>query len=143
MLAPWFDTSGAFSELDMFRRQMDSLFERAIGLDRVRTSGDVHVREEDGRHVLTMDLPGVSADELELNCTRGQLTLQVERKVDGPESARALHRERRSWRFSRTISLPDNIDVDNISAELKDGVLTLALPHRPETRPRRIAVSVS
>lgn len=143
MLSPWFDNGGLFAELEALRRQMDNVYERNFGDRGVRNNGGLQFRDEDGKYVLTFDIPGVSADAVELTCTRNQLTVQAERKVEAPENARTHHRERRSWRFSRTLNLPDNVDADNVSADVSNGVLTLTLPQRPEAKPRRIDVSAS
>lgn len=135
----WFDNRDLFAEMDAFRRQMDALFDAA---DDARGSGaggfDWH-REGD-RYELRFDVPGLRPEDVELSAKGGQLTLNAERKIEAPEGMKARHRERRSWRISRTMTLPEDADADQVTADLRDGVLVIGLPTRPEVQPRRIEV---
>ena len=91
--------------------------------------------------VITAELPGVQQDDLEITVHRDTVTLRGERQ-DQPEDAGAYHRrERGRGSFVRTFGLPFQVDPDKVDAQLRDGVLTLAL-HRPEhDKPKRIRVS--
>src|SRR3954467_2204179 len=91
--------------------------------------------------VITAELPGVKQDQLEITVHRDTVTLRSERH-DKPEDAGAYHRrERGRGSFGRTFGLPFQVDPDKVDAQLRDGVLTLAL-HRPEhDKPKRIRVS--
>jgi HSP20 family molecular chaperone IbpA len=95
----------------------------------------------DGEHewVLFGDLPGVTADNLELHFDNGQLTVHghVPSRYEG---SRYLMREYGVADFYRTFTLGDEVDFDNISAEMKDGVLTIRLPKSEAIKPRRIEV---
>ena len=91
--------------------------------------------------VVTAELAGVKADNLDITVHRDTVTLRGERQ-DEPGEAKAYHRlERGRGSFVRTIGLPYQVDPDKVSAQLKDGILTLTL-HRPEhDKPKRIRVS--
>ena len=91
--------------------------------------------------VITAELPGVQQDNLEITVHRDTVTLRGERQ-DQPEDAGAYHRrERGRGSFVRTFGLPFQVDPDKVDAQLRDGVLTLAL-HRPaHDMPKRIRVS--
>lgn len=142
MLTPWFDSDNLFAELDALRRQlrefggMPSMFDEELA-----PPGRPRIEEQDGATVLHMDMPGVAPEDLEVECAGHQLRIRAERKVEPPSGARVHHRERRAWRFDRTLNLPESIDTDKVDAALHHGVLTVTMPHRPETRPRRIAVT--
>lgn len=86
------------------------------------------------------DLPGVAIEGIDIRLEDGVLTLHghvAERKLEG---SRQLAREYEIGDFYRTFQIPEPIDVDQISAEARDGVLTLRLPKSQAARPRKIAV---
>ena len=94
----------------------------------------VHVRAE---------IPGVAEDALDLSVIGEELTIAGERASDRPEQARLLHGERRFGHFRRVLTLPAQVDADNVSAKLEHGVLSLTLPKAEAERPRRIPLHVS
>lgn len=95
---------------------------------------------EDGL-VLCADLPGVSAETLELQVQDNKLTLFGRVAPPVIEEAQPRHQEYQVGDFLRSFILSDGVDHDRITARLNNGVLTLTLPRIPETRPRRIEVS--
>ena len=136
MLSPWFGASSAFSEMDTMRREMSALLH---GLDYARvddsSSPDVRMVEDDEAWRVQLDVPGLSADDIEVTVQSNRLTL-----VAAPEGYKAHRRERRTWRFSRSFRLPARVDADRVLAEFSEGVLTVSLPKTPEVEPRQIAV---
>lgn len=85
------------------------------------------------------DLPGVTADALDIQLDRGELAIRARRAVTAGEGA-PLAAELRDGDFSRRFAVPGTIDAAKITAELKDGVLWLHLPKSDAHRPRQIAV---
>jgi HSP20 family molecular chaperone IbpA len=74
------------------------------------------------------------------DCPDGRLTLQGRR--DARVSCEQYHQvERGHGEFARSLALPAGVDVDNISADLRDGVLTITVPKAPENAARRVSVS--
>lgn len=103
----------------------------------------VDVAEEDGRLVVTADLPGISKDDIEITFEDGVLTItgttrEEKEKSDG---SRYYCRERFQGSFSRTLRIPDKVDMDKSEARVEDGVLELILPYKPEASPRKIQIS--
>jgi HSP20 family protein len=99
---------------------------------------DLHETAE--AYVLTAELPGVERDAIEIRLHDDQLTLSGAR----PERAACeqYHRlERGHGTFSRTFQLPLPVDATHISADLRDGVLTVTCPKQPASAARRIQVS--
>jgi HSP20 family protein len=96
--------------------------------------------DEDAVYV-EADLPGVSEQDVEVTVHKGVLFIRGERK--GEEGRRYLYNGRAWGRFERAITLPDEVNTAEVQAELKDGVLRLALPKSPETKPRKIALKSS
>ena len=99
----------------------------------------VDIFENDDALTLVADLPGVSKEQLELGIDRQVLT--IEGRLDRAEEG-ALYREFGGNGFYRRFHLPENLDLNQTSAELKDGVLTLRLPKAASAKPRRIEVTV-
>jgi HSP20 family protein len=95
--------------------------------------------DEDGL-TLVADVPGLREGDLELSLDKDVLSLSGERKLAVPEGHTVHRQERRGTRFQRQFTLPYKVAADGLSAELKDGVLTVKLPKAPEAKPRKIAV---
>jgi HSP20 family protein len=95
---------------------------------------------EDGL-VLLADLPGVSADTLELQVQDNKLTLFGKVRPPVGDDARLLHQEYRVGHFLRSFILSDEVDHERITAKLNHGVLEVTLPRVKRSEPRRIHVS--
>ena len=91
------------------------------------------------------ELPDIAPEDIELNVNNDTLTLTIssEKRLSNEVKEDAYHRiERRYGSFSRSFSLPASVDATKISAEHKNGVLTVRLPAREEAKPRQIKVDV-
>ncbi|MBR8233599.1 Hsp20/alpha crystallin family protein [Burkholderia sp. AU42008] len=98
---------------------------------------------EDARGVtLRADLPGVPRENLDVKVHDTTLTLEAATHIDTPADLRVRHAEVRATRYARSFVLSADLDTSRIDANLRDGVLTLTIPRREETRPRRIDVTV-
>ena len=86
------------------------------------------------------EIPGVKIEEVEVSFDNGELTLKGEKKFEGNESATLHRRERLYGSFTRTLRLPWEVMAEKISAELKDGVLTVTLPKAEAAKPRKVSV---
>ena len=95
-------------------------------------------REGDTFHI-EFDLPGVRADSIDLDVERNVLTVRADRPTrDG--DLELIAAERPSGVFSRQLILGDNVDLDKISANYHDGVLSLEVPVAEKAKPRKIAI---
>lgn len=101
------------------------------------------VRETQDGYVFHADLPGVKEADLDISVTGQHLTISGKREEESrkEEGATYYAYERAYGSFTRAFMLPRSADVENVRAELKDGVLTLVVPKRPETKARKIEVS--
>ena len=100
---------------------------------------DVTVSE--GDMVLTMDLPGLTADDLEIELVDGSLSVRGERKrPQVGEGTRWAHSERAFGRFERRIKLPDGVDPDKVTASMDNGVLSLIVPKPDKMIPKTISI---
>ena len=102
----------------------------------------VDIYENASGITLKADLPGVSRDRLAIRVDKDNLLIEGQVSVDMPEGMEALHADVRATRFRRSFTLSHELDTEQISAQMKDGVLTLQLPKRAELKPRRIEVGV-
>ena len=94
--------------------------------------------------VLRAELPGLKRDDIKLNVENSTLTLSGERRLDQEVKEEHFHRVERSYgSFTRSFTLPNTVATDKVTAEYKDGVLTVRLPIREEAKPKQIQVQVS
>jgi len=94
--------------------------------------------------VLKAELPDMTRDDIDITVENFVLTIKGEKKaVSEVKDDQYHHIERRYGTFSRSFSLPQTVDSNRVSAEYKNGVLTVRLPLREEARPRTIKVDVA
>ena len=101
----------------------------------------VDIKEETERFVIHADLPGIDPHDVEVMMDKGILAIKGERRSESREENERYSRVERSYgTFHRRFALPDSADPDGITASGHNGVLTITIPKRPETKPRRIQV---
>jgi HSP20 family protein len=147
---PFQDLRGAQEE--RARIQMDSLFAHALGLHGQWQSATgastpawapaLDISERTDAYLVTVELPGVKLDDLQITLEGGLLTIQGERHFANDSSEEQFHRvERSSGAFRRSITLPAQIMADEVEASMEDGVLRILVPKAEETKPKRIQVT--
>ena len=98
---------------------------------------------DDHEVVIKAELPDIKKEDIGVTFENGVLTLSGERKQEESVQKGHVRRlERRHGSFSRSFTLPDSVDASAIAASYKDGVLTVRLPRRAESKPKQISVSV-
>lgn len=116
----------------------NSLFQTA-GRVGFLPAADVTISAND--MVLTMDLPGMTADELDIQAVDGELIVRGERhRPELPEGSRWAFSERTFGAFERRIRLPKGVDSDRITASIENGVLSLIVPKPEAMKPKTIAI---
>ena len=133
-------------EFDRLHEEVDRLF-RTSSPTRTAPAEQcwvpVDVLENVEEVVLRAELPGVKPAEVDVRVEDNVLTLTGEKKLENEEKQdQYLRIERYYGKFTRSFSLPHYVDAGKIAAEYRDGVLTLHLPKRAETKPRQIQVKV-
>jgi HSP20 family protein len=104
----------------------------------------IDILEEKERFVLRADLPGVSAEDIDISMDKGLLTIAGERREEKSEQAEGLHRvERATGKFYRRFSLPETVNSDGISAKSVNGILEVSIPKQPQVQARRITVEAA
>ena len=101
------------------------------------------VREDDERYLIEADLPGLAREDVEVTVEDGELKIAIEHKQDETREDQGYHiRERRYGNATRTFGLPDEVNADAITAEMKNGVLTVAVPKTEAAKPTTVKVNV-
>jgi HSP20 family protein len=100
---------------------------------------------ETGDHlVLKADLPGLDRDDVGIEIKDGVLTVSGERKTEHEDSSNGYHRVERAYgRFSRSLSLPEGVDADQVQADFDQGVLEVRIPKPAERKPHRVQIGAS
>jgi HSP20 family protein len=133
-----------FQDLLAIQDEMNQLFGRA------RTQGQaggrmwapaLDISERKDAYVVTVEVPGVKGDDIDITLEDGLLTIQGERQFASETSEQQYHRvERRYGSFRRSITLPAQVKADAIEASFEDGVLEVVVPKAEEAKPKKITV---
>ncbi|MCK6481363.1 MAG: Hsp20/alpha crystallin family protein [Planctomycetes bacterium] len=101
----------------------------------------IDVAENEGALTVSAELPGLERKDIDLTVKDGVLMLRGEKRMEEESRDRKYHRiERRYGSFYRALALPDTVDADRVDAAFRNGVLTVTLPKRPESKPRNISI---
>ncbi len=99
------------------------------------------VTETDDAYVIEVELPGVSKDQLNVEVNDRDVVVSGEIAEPEEREGRRRRKSRRTGRFEFRTTLPGDIDAENVSATLSDGVLTVRAPKSEAAKPRRVEVS--
>jgi HSP20 family protein len=103
---------------------------------------DFEIKETKEGFVFKADVPGIKEQDIEIAMTGNRLTVSGKREAEKQEKTETYYAYERSYgSFARAFTLPDGVDAEKVKAELKDGVLTIFAPKKPETQPKKIAVA--
>ena len=103
----------------------------------------VDVYEDEHNITLKIEVPGIDEKDIDVRIENNTLTVHGERKFDKEEKEENYRRvERQYGSFTRTFTLPQTVDTENVAATYDKGVLKIALPKKAEAKPKQIKVSV-
>lgn len=147
---PWWITGRdpAWGEFERLRREMDSLLGAFPGRlpssplwSESKLFPLLNVREQADAYVVTAEIPGMKSEDLEIKIDGDTLTLRGERKPHKLGSNESYHRrERATGVFQRSLTLPGNVDSENVKASYKSGVLRVTLNKRKVPKAAQITV---
>lgn len=107
-------------------------------------SPDFEVKETKDAYHFKADVPGIKEENLDVSLTANRLTVAGHREEEKREDDdRYFTYERSYGSFSRSFTLPEGVDTEGVQAELKDGVLSVTIPKKAETQPKRISLRPS
>jgi HSP20 family protein len=102
------------------------------------------VKETPEAYMITADLAGVRDEDLDISVTGNRVTISGRREEEQRQDDETIYVYERSFgSFSRSFTLPEGADTDNIKAELTNGVLKLAIPKKPEVQPKKVQIKPS
>lgn len=149
-LVPW-RWRAAQHPLLSLQREMNSLLEGFFGgegrAEPFRGSGAwrpaIDVSETDDAVNIQAELPGLTANEVEVSLAGELLTIKGEKREKKEEQTRSYHRVERSYgSFERTVRLPAAVKADQVEATFKNGLLHIALPKEEEAKPKSVKVTI-
>jgi HSP20 family protein len=141
-----------YDPMESVQREFDSMLNRWWGGREMTGSQQgfapyaVDVREDADHIYVDAELPGFRKEDVDITLENQTLTISAERKSEtrkepGKEGGDLLLHERRYNRFLRSFTLPPTVDEQTVNAKLNDGVLTITLNKREESKPRKISIS--
>lgn len=140
---PDFGWRNPFEEMDRVRRYLDQVRGQADAGYRIPQAGVfplVNLTETKENYILRAELPGVNAEDLDIQATGRNINISGQRTIEPDPNARYHRRERESGWFSRALTLPGDIDREKIEAQLTNGVLTLTIAKSEKARPKQIQI---
>jgi HSP20 family protein len=143
--------SDPMRQLLSVQRQMNQLFEAALGRTDFETGGEVDtwrprcdVYESGSDLVLCLELPGFEMSQIDVRLDGDELVVEGERKMDREQPGERFHRVERSYgKFARRFRVPSTVRRDAVNATYRDGVLRVVLPTRATTSDAPVRVSIS
>jgi HSP20 family protein len=99
------------------------------------------VKETKDAYLINADLPGVKDEELDVSLSGNLLTISGKREEEHREEGESYYAmERTHGSFARSFTMPDGVDAESVTADLKQGVLKVRIPKKAEAQPKRIAI---
>jgi HSP20 family protein len=142
---PSWKVRNPFDELSSMRRQMDRFLEafgsRQEGRITAGVFPAVNLSEDPEHYFIRAELPGINADQLDIQVTGNNISLSGKREIaEEGNGVRYHRREREGGSFSRAITLPGDIDADKVEADLLNGILTVKIAKAEAAKPRQIEI---
>ena len=135
----------AYSPLFQLQNQMNRLFEdffEDMPAQRPYAAAypGLNIWEDADTAYVEAELPGMTMNDIEVYVNGNELTIAGERKIAEQKDATWHRRERAAGRFSRSLTMPWEVDANKVEARLRDGVLTVALPKSESAKPKKVKV---
>ena len=142
------DIDRMFGAMDLLRSRMNRLFSdfdrsygEEYGLRPADGSPRTNLYDNGDQFEIKAEIPGLSKDDINIKIQGNYLELSGSRKSDAPEGYQSHRLERGAFTFTRSFTLPSEVDVEKAKASLKDGILVLVLPKAEAAKPKQITVN--
>jgi HSP20 family protein len=140
-----------FREFATLQDRMNRLFRDSfndVGRDESLSTSTfspaVDVYEDEHKVTLKIEVPGIDEKDIDVRVENNTLTVQGERKIEREEKEENYRRvERQYGAFTRTFTLPQTVETENVSADYDKGVLKISLPKKAEAKPKQIKVNIN
>lgn len=140
-LTPFRSYPDLFSD---FRREFNDVVESFAGREGLHGqavfSPRCNVAENEHQYDISIDLPGVVLDDVEVELRKGELWITGERKMEDAAQGKWHRYECPQGRFQRIIRLASDVEMDQIDAEFRDGVLHITVPKAEAAKPKRVQI---
>ncbi len=137
---PWREIEDMF---DRYTRAIDRPLSRELATTAGGWAPRVDIAETDKEFLIKAELPEVNKEDVKVDVNNGVLTLHGERKQEKEEKGKKFHRIERCYgSFTRSFTLPENVDQANINASFKDGMLNIHLQKTEVKAPKAIEIKV-
>ncbi|MHC2068097.1 Hsp20/alpha crystallin family protein [Bremerella sp. T1] len=148
MVRPQTQSESKSHALANWSSEMDNLFESFFRPVRQSASGAwmpaMNISESEGSYQVDLELPGLGAEDVNVELHDGKLTISGERKTEEQSEDRRWHRVEHVYgKFERVLKLGMPVDDENVSASFKNGVLSVTIPKSEQAKPKKIEVTNS
>lgn len=147
MFARVSDFDRMFDAMGLLRGRFDNIFnefDRTVGYEPswsvVSNYPRTNLYDKGDQFELVAEVPGLAKDDLDVKIQGNYLEISGKREVKTPEGYRPHRNERGSATFTRSLTLPSDVDSTKVSATLNDGILVLTLPKSEAAKPRQISI---
>ena len=139
----WNPTTAYLTNREPFFRLFDSFFNSdAQGEETRAWVPPVDIQENGDAYLFHAELPGMSKEDIHITLENSVLRVSGERKFEKDAKKENYHRVERTYgTFTRTFTLPTQVDPDKVQAVFENGILTIVVPKAEQAKPRRIAIS--
>lgn len=141
------DIDRMFGAMDLLRNKMDRIFgnfDRSFddvpGLTFRSSTPRTNLYDNGDAFEIRAEVPGIAKDDLNVNIQGNYLEISGSRTDDTPDGYKIHRAERGVTAFSRSFTLPDDVDANKVEAKLKDGILYLTLPKSETAKPKQITI---
>jgi len=139
------DINRLFGTMNLLQRRLDNLYSGyGRSSDRwefEQTAPRTNLYENGDNFEIRAEVPGLEKDDLNVKIQGNYLEISGKRESDAPDGYRTHRTERGTGSFSRSFTLPADVDSTKVQATLKDGVLYLMLPKHEASKPKKITIS--
>ena len=126
---------------DSWNRFFEPFFDYVPSVN--RTCPSIDINESEGNYSLEVELPGLTEKDVEVKVEGNLLTLSSKKSDEKEEKKKDyVLKERRSYNFSRSFVLPENVETEKISAEFKNGLLLIDVPKAEKAKPKLLEIKV-
>lgn len=142
------DINRMFDQMGLLRNRLDNVFSN---FDKYASYGPdwsvvgsyprTNLMDKGDHFELVAEIPGISRDDLNVKIQGNYLEISGTRKITAPDGYRIHRRERGSASFTRSLTLPAEVNSEKAAATMKDGILTLKLPKSEAAKPRQISIN--
>lgn len=136
--SPFFDVAKTFEEFD----RMFEGFGRPLGVRSVPrgTFPAINIYNEGDKVILTAEMPGVDAKDIDLSVLADSISIKAERKAEANSNERYYRKERPCGTFTRTMTLGEKVDADSAKAMYDNGILTVEMKKAKEAQAKKIKI---